>query len=383
MKKIVIKNGTIIAPSDGYINEVLDIYVEDGKIKEIGYNLEKECEVLDVSDCIVSAGFIDIHTHCFDKKANLGVDADVIGVQRGSTSIFDAGSAGADTFRHFIEHVIKGHKTKVFSLLNVSKEGLLSLRELDCLEKIDLCKIRLMIINYPEHIKGLKVRASSSVVGDMGIEPIKIAAQIAKELDLPLMVHVGNAPPSLRDVLNLLKKGDIVTHGFHGKNGGIIDENQQVIQEAIDAKNRGVLFDIGHGSASFSFDTYQNAKQLGFFADFISTDVHQGNYEKLVYSQHAVISKLINMNEKLEDLIDKVTARPADHFKLDKIGHLKVGYDADLSISRLVNCDESEKDSMGHELHMLKKLIPIYTIISQEGSSELIDNENYKKSRDL
>ncbi|MFV0255597.1 MAG: amidohydrolase family protein [Erysipelotrichaceae bacterium] len=374
MKKLLIKNGSLIALHDGYNSESKDLYLEDGIIKEIGDNLVYECETIDASGLIVSAGFIDIHTHCFAGKCPIGVDADLIGAQRGTTTIIDAGSAGPETFEEFMQEVIVKKDTRVYSLLNISKKGLTERSELNDLKKIDLEKVKCVVKKYPQYIVGLKARASSSVVGDLGILPIKMACELAEQLNKILMIHTGNFPPYLKDVLNIMKKGDILTHAFHGKEGGILDDRRELIDEAIKARDRGVLFDVGHGSASFSFATFARAKELGFKADFISTDIHCENYLKLVYSQHAVISKLINMGEDLAEMIDKVTAKPADHFNLVGLGHLKPGSIADITISKLIDIDEVVEDSQANQLNLQKKIVPVYTIISKGGSSKLIEN---------
>ena len=376
IKKLLIKNGTLIAPADGLHSEVKDIYIENGVIQEIGDDLDyPDVKTLDVKGLLVTPGFIDIHTHCFNGDGNFGVDADLIGIQRGTTAMIDAGSSGPDTFESFNETVIKNRKTKVFALLNISKEGLKERSELNSLDKIDLDKVRLTVTKYPKEIVGLKARASASVVGDLGIIPIQMAADVAKELNQILVIHAGNYPPCIKDVLNLMKPGDVLTHAFHGKKGGILTEDSLIISEALGARSRGVLFDIGHGSASFCFKTYCTAQKQGFYPDFISTDLHMENFEKTVYSQHAVVTKLINMGENLAEMISKVTSFPADVFRLEGLGHLKVGYTADISISDIINSDDIVVDSSGEPLQLTKKLVPVYTIVSTEKGSELIENE--------
>lgn len=376
MNKLLIKNGLLISQADGYHGDKKDILIENGLITAIEDSIEHEdIESIDAQGCIISPGLIDIHTHCFTDIAVNGIDADIIGVSRGTTTILDAGSAGPENFEIFNEEIIKKHKTKVYSLLNISKKGLVELRELDDLEKIDEDMVREMVRKYPTEIVGLKARASSSVCGSLEIIPIKIATDLAHELDKPIMIHTGNFPPYLQDVLNLMKKKDVLTHAFHGKKGGILNESKEIIEEAVKARQRGVLFDVGHGSASFSFKTFKRAKSLGFYPDFVSTDLHCENYEGPVYSQHAVITKLINIGETLEDCLENATSKPADHFGLDRLGHLKVGYFGDLSISKLEEVDEAVVDSMGDTLDLTQNFVSVKTVISRVEGSEIIDNE--------
>lgn len=216
MKELVIKNGLLVSPANGYRRTRKDILVRNGRIAAVEDEIAWEGEAVDAAGCLVTPGFIDIHTHCYP-KAFLGLSPDVLGIERGATAILDAGSSGADTYEDFRENYIKKSRTKVFTLLNVSKEGLLRGHELDSMEKLDEAALKAMVKKYPDEIVGLKARASASVVGEMGLKPIEEAARIAKEIGKPLMVHVGNYPPALTEVLKLLDKKDIVTHAYHGK----------------------------------------------------------------------------------------------------------------------------------------------------------------------
>ena len=373
MKKVLIKNGNLLSPINGYHQDVLDLYIEDGVIQKIGKDLEvKDATIIDATGSLVTPGLIDIHTHCFP-KAFLGLSPDTLGIERGATTILDAGSSGADNFEVFKKEYIDKAKTRVYALLNVSKEGLERGHELDDLAKIDRQAIFEIIKKYPQEIVGFKARASASVVGQMGIRPIEIAEEIAKEYQMSLTIHIGNYPPKLTDVLNLMRKDDICTHTFHGKEGGILRDGK-IIDEALRARDRGVKFDVGHGVASFSFDVFKKAKALGFDADFISTDLHIENYEGPVYNLAAVLTKMLNCNEPLEDIITKVTSAPARHFKLNRIGELKEGYFGDISIMNLIDQDEVLVDSIGGTLNCTKHFELVKTIISKGESSEIFEH---------
>lgn len=379
MKKLLIKGGSLVSPVNGYTRTPKDVLAVDGRIAMIQDSIDESCqeaegaEVIDATGCLVTPGLIDIHVHCYP-KAFLGLDPDVLGIRRGTTSVLDAGSSGADTYEDFRKNYIDKSKTKVFTLLNVSKEGLLRGHELDDLSKIDKDALKETLKKYGDNIVGLKARASASVVGEMGFTPIEMAAEIAHEVKMPLMVHVGNYPPALTQVLNVLDRGDVVTHAFHGKKGGILTEDGQIIPEAIQARERGVQFDVGHGVASFSLRVFEKTLKEGFDCDLISTDLHVENYEGPVYNLAAVLSKTIACGETLENAIEKATSAPARHFGLKDLGELKVGYIADFNIMELGSCDEDVVDAIGDSIHLNEKLVLKKTIYSRGEESEIFDH---------
>ncbi len=372
MKSVLVKNGRLMVDTK---NEHIldgDILVKNGVIEEISDHIDenKAQTVIDAQKNFVSPGFIDIHTHCYP-IGKLGMDPDTLGVQRWSSTIFDAGTAGPETFEDFKATYIDKAKTKVFSLLNLSKRGIEVGHELDSVDKLDPDGVRRLVKQYPDTIVGLKARASQSVVGKMGITPIRMTADLAHELGIPVLVHIGHYPPALTDVLDCLQKGDSITHAYHGKPGGLI-QNGQILPEAIAARKRGVKFDVGHGEESFCFSTYQKALKLGFDCDTISSDLHKRNYNGPVYSNVLCVSKLINCGETLSLAVDKVTRAPAENFHLKKLGVLKKGYIGDVFIFRYADCNEDVLDSMGNKLHMYKKIEPMNLIISRGEESEVL-----------
>lgn len=372
MKTVLIKNGMLVSPDDGYHQKIGDILIKDGVIAQIGQINEVADEIIDASGCLVTPGFIDAHAHCYAEKTSLGVMPDTVGIDKGVTTLIDAGSSGPDNFEDFLKTCILPSKTKVYALLNISKRGLEERHELDDMAKVDVEKVKAMIRKYPQYIVGIKARASASVVKEQGIKPIKLAIETAHQLQLPIMIHTGNYPPKLTDVLNLMDHGDVLTHAFHGKKGGIIAEDGSIITEAIQARQRGVIFDIGHGSASFSYKVLQQAQQQ-FAIDLVSTDIHSENYNGPVYSQHAVINKLINLGEDLETTIAKATTHVAKVFNLKNLGHLKVGYIGDIGIHRLevVEPPETVVDSEKEPISIRKKLVPVTVVYSQGKESNV------------
>lgn len=375
MRELVIKGGLLVSPANGYHRVQKDILVKNGRIAAVEDEIHGKEPVVDASGCLVTPGFIDIHTHCYP-KAFLGLAPDVLGLERGATTILDAGSSGADTYEDFLENYIRKSRTKVFTLLNVSKEGLLRGHELDSMEKLDEAALQDTLQKYPDEIVGLKARASASVVGEMGLAPIAEAARIARETGKPLMVHVGNYPPALTEVLKLLDRKDIVTHAYHGKKGGILTPEGEIIKEAQEARQRGVLFDVGHGVASFSLRVFEKALAKGFDTDLISTDLHVENYEGPVYNLAAVVSKVIACGEPLEDAIHKCTCAPARHYGLKDLGEIREGYIADFNVMKLVPCEETVEDSIGDTIELHQKLVLQKNIYSRGEDSEIFEQNS-------
>ncbi len=352
-KKLLLKGGKILDIVSGYNLEIKDVLVDNGIITQISDDIvpAEGFEIVHLNGHIVAPGFIDIHTHVYTGNTSLGIDPDIIGLQTGCTTVFDAGSAGAKNFERFYKEIISKSKTRVLSLLNLASPGLEQERyELANYENIDIEALKETVTKYKGEIVGIKARASASTVGDLGIEPIKIAKQVAVEVGLPLVVHIGNAPPTIEEVLSILGQGDVITHCFHGKSNGLLDEKGLLKKETQEAIKRGVLFDVGHGTSSFSFKTAEKALKQGFIPDIISTDIYLQNYNGPVYSLVKTLEKFMALGLSLGDCIKKVTAIPAQTFGLRDLGHLKEGYKGELTIFEVNHEDVCLMDSEGNTL---------------------------------
>lgn len=373
MKALLIKNGRLLSPKDGYHYEKLDILMENGKIKEIGKELFKDgADILELKGEIIAPGFIDIHTHCYKGKSSIGTEADVIGVQRGTTTIFDAGTSGPLNYDDFKDNAIKKSKTHIYTFLNISNWGLNYPGELSDLNEINEEAILKKVKENKDNILGIKVRASASVVGNNGIIPIEIGKKIARRAGLPLIVHIGNYPPTVEEVLKLLESGDIVTHSYHGKKNGLFNEDGTPKEVTLAARKRGVRFDVGHGSESFSFSTFKRALKNNFAPDFISTDLYHKNMVEPVGSLLNVITKMVACGMVIEDCVEKVTYDVAEFFNLSNIGRLKKNSNGDLTIFDINDCNIVLKDSYGEEQEIQKKFILKYVVVSEGSNSEVL-----------
>lgn len=365
MIDLLIKNAKTI---DG---ESIEIAIKDGKIHDIAKRLKYDQaslkKMIDLKgESYVSAGWIDGHVHCFEKMDLYYDYPDKVGVESGVTTVVDAGTTGAENVGEFY-NLAREAKTNVYALLNISKWGIVEQDELADLSKIQRDLIEDALAQYEDFIIGFKARMSKTVIGDNGIIPLEMAKEIqAKHFqELPLMVHIGSAPPSLEETLNLLSPGDIVTHCFNGKENGIYDRSTIKIKEfAWENYRRGLIFDIGHGTDSFNFDVAEAALKEGMKAHMISTDIYSRNrVNGPVYNLATTLTKLYIVGYSWPEIIEKVTRVPAEVFSLTSKGQLKVGYDADLTLFNLVDSTQLLVDSNGNQRQAQQEIQAITTIV--------------------
>ena len=193
-----------------------------------------------------------------------------------------------------------------------------------------------VVHNWPDTCVGIKVRQAIGQVGDNGVEPLKLAVRAAEMTDTPVMVHIGNGVP-VSSVINELRSGDIITHCYRGGGdttlGDTILNDQNIIRpEVQQARQKGILFDVGHGGGSFLFETAKQALTQDFLPDVISTDLHSGSLNSPVYSLPETASKLLNLGIELPDIVRQTTTAAAAAIgRDDHLGTLKVGTVADLA----------------------------------------------------
>jgi dihydroorotase len=361
-KTILLKNGWVIDPEENTIIKK-DVYIVDGKFASLNEIDAEDKMEIDVEGSYVSPGFIDMHVHIFEGKTTLGINADRVGIRQGVTTIVDAGSSGIDDFPTFKETIINPSQTEVLSFINISRRGLCNgLTELADMNDLTAIKELQEILNKEKSIVGLKARMSATVVKGNGIKPLEFARQLADEVNLPIMVHIGNAPPEITEILPILTKGDIVTHAFHGKKGGILTKDNGLIDYALEAIERGVLFDVGHGTSSFSFQTMKKYKERYHYPFSTSTDIYLGNYDKPVGSLMTTMSKLLAIGYSLEEIVASVTSRPKKALSLSEQGSFEQGTRADVTVFKIIEQNERLVDSYGEAMEVSRMIVPHITV---------------------
>ena len=350
--------------------QLVDVAIKHGKIAALGSLPEsteaKQTLTLD-GQVHVSAGWIDGHTHCYPASPLYHDEPDKVGVASGVTTVIDAGSTGADDVDDF-QRLAAGCKTRVHALLNISRIGLLRQNELADPADIDPALAQAAIRRHPGFIVGIKARMSGSVVGESGLQPLRMAKQIQQANgNLPLMVHVGNTPPDLDEIVALLGEGDLLTHCFNGKPNRILTPAGELRQAVREAMRRGLLLDIGHGGASFSFEVAELAIAQGILPHTISSDIYCKNRIKgPVYSLAHVMSKFFAIGMTLEQVLACVTHQAADALRLPGKGRLEMGADADITLFE-VSCGPTLfTDTEAGTRNGDRQLLPLAALVGGE-----------------
>ncbi|MDU1144514.1 amidohydrolase/deacetylase family metallohydrolase [Aeromonas rivipollensis] len=347
--------------------QLIDIAIQDGKIAALGAlpeTTEAKRTLTLAGQVHVSAGWIDGHTHCYPASPIYQDEPDKVGVESGVTTVIDAGSTGADDVDDF-QRIAATCKTRVHALLNISRIGLLRQNELANPADIDPELAKAAIRRHPSFIVGIKARMSGSVVGENGLQPLRVAKQIQQDNgQLPLMVHVGNTPPDLDEIVALLGEGDLLTHCFNGKPNRILTPAGELRVAVRDAMQRGLRLDIGHGGASFSFEVAEAAIRQGILPHTISSDIYCKNRIKgPVYSLAHVMSKFLAIGMALEQVIACVTSQAADALRLPGKGRLEVGADADLTLFEVSSGPTLFTDTEAESRHGDRQLRPLAALV--------------------
>jgi len=353
---LILRGGRVLDPSRD-VDMTADVAFAAGKVAAIGPNLPvAQAEIHDVSGKIVSPGFIDLHTHVYWGGTSLGVDAGAIARRSGVTTFVDAGSAGPGNYRGFLRHVIEPSEPRILAYLHVSFAGIFAfsrrimvgesgdLRLISPLDAVEVARAN------RDTIIGIKVRVGRFASGDSGAAPLDVALQVADQSGLPLMAHIDEPPPNYEDVIARLRPGDVLTHCFRPFPNSPVAADGRPRPAVLAARRRGVLFDIGHGMGSFSFEVARNMLAAGFAPDTISSDVHDLNLDGPVFDQATTLSKFLALGMPLAEVIRSTTASPASAIRRPELGSLHPGSTADATIFTIEQGEHRFTDSMTETL---------------------------------
>jgi dihydroorotase len=361
---LLIRGGRVLDPAGG-VDGPVDLAIRQGRIRAVGPIGGAAAHVVDAAGLVVSPGWIDLHAHVAYglTPGSVHPDSDA-GVAKGVTTVVDTGTCGAASYEAFSACIIRRATTRVLAFLNVSVPGLAVSPVHGSWTYFDQKRTIEMVERHRGELVGVKVLASYLHCGPMDITPVKLAVQAARLSGTRVMCHLGLAPPVISEVLDQLGPGDIVTHCWHGKGpGGILDRTGRPIPEARAAADRGVLFDIGHGLSSFSFETARRAIEAGMPLHSISTDLHAQNLRHPVRDMATTMAKFLHLGMSLRDVIAASTLGPARALGWDaEIGTLRPGACADVTVFRVGEAPVEYSDAAGCTEQAAVHLEPVYTI---------------------
>ena len=363
---LLIKGGTVVDPSQE-LNAMRDVALSGGKVAAIAESIaESEArEMVDATGLIVTPGLVDLHVHAYWGASDYGIEPDIGNIAKGVTTALDAGSAGAFTFPAFRKHVLERSDTRLYALLNISAMGMLSpmIGELEDLRWADVERAVETGRANRDYVLGIKARLGRVQAAENDVDALRRALEAAEALDSLVMIHIGDSKTPLEELTAMLRPGDVVTHCFTGLPNGVLDDAGRVVAGVKEAQRRGVVFDVGHGAGSFSFDTAEKAISQGFMPGNISSDLHIYNIEGPVFDQVTTLSKFMHLGVSLYNVIRLSTETAAKTMGVgDRLGTLKVGADGDVAILRLDEGSYTLTDSTGVSVQAHQRLSHVQTI---------------------
>jgi dihydroorotase len=359
---VLIRGGTVVDPDQG-LHARRDVRLDGDRILELGDGLvprEGE-ELVDARDRLVLPGLVDLHVHVFWGASHYGIEPDPHCLGTGTTTVVDAGSAGALTFGAFRRYVIDVAATRIVPFLNIGATGMVSptVGELEEIRHIDPAAALRTIEAHRDLIRGIKVRLSRDLVGANARVALARAREAGEAARLPIMVHVGDTPIPLADILAELRPGDVMTHCYHGREEGILDGRGAVTAAARGAAARGVLFDVGHGKGSFSFEVARRALAQDFRPGTISSDLHVYNLDGPVYDLATTMSKFLHLGLPLDEVVAMTTGAPARAIgRGGELGTLRPGAAADVTLMELREGPVTFEDTVGARVNGARRLVP-------------------------
>lgn len=365
---LLIKNGLVIDPKN-QIDSILDVAISKERIAKIAKNIpaSQATKVVDATGLFVTPGLIDIHTHVFvgtrpDKFADgiLSLSPDDFTFKSGVTTVVDAGTSGWRNFPVFKNQVIDKSQTRVLAFLNIAGSGMSGDPDQQDLNDMDSKMTSLTVQKYPEIIVGIKIGHYE------GSEwtPFETALDAAQKSDVPLLVECHLPQLSLQEQLNRMRPGDIITHSFEkvSERMTVIDEQGHIRPFVLEAKKKGILFDVGHGGAGFWFSQAIPAFKQGLLPNSFGSDLHRFSMNSGMKSMLNIMSKYLNMGMQMEDIILRATWNAAKSIKRYDLGNLSEGAVADIAVLSLINGKFGFIDAGGNKLEGNRKLESELTI---------------------
>jgi dihydroorotase len=347
---LVVKSGEVLDPSQN-LRAKRDVGVRFGAIEAVETDIpaDRALKVLSAAGKLVTPGLIDLHSHVYPYGSAIGIPADELLAFQATTTMVSAGDAGAHNLAAFRRYIVAQTRTRLYAFVHIANMGLtpFPVPELYNIDFAQVDAAAKAVAENSDIVLGVKVRMSENVIAKNGTEPLKRALQACEIAGggAKVMCHIGGVETTklMSEILDLLRPGDILTHCYSGAPNlsnafTNIVQDGKLLPAALAAKQRGVIFDVGHGGGSFDYTVAEVAIPAGATPDTISSDIHvfSGNTPGMPYLTW-VMSKFLNMGFTLEQVIAMATINPAKVInRMPKLGTLQIGAPADLSILELV-----------------------------------------------
>lgn len=366
---LILRNGHVIDPKNN-VDAQRDVAIRDGKIAAIEPSIPANAakQSVDITGLYLTPGLVDIHVHIFTGlrhnawgNGDLSVPVDPMSIPYGVTTVADAGSSGWRDFPEFRRRIIDYARTRVFAFINIVGAGMAN--NDDAAEQnehdMDLNALSKMIEQNRDIIVGIKTAHWQ--------QPNFISVQKAVEAGnrnhLPVMVDFGwfDNKSYEQMIRTILRPGDISTHVFRVP-APLLTPDGKPAPYMLDARKRGIKFDIGHGGGSFIFALAEPMVKGGFFPDSISTDLHVGSATGVMLNLPNVMNKILALGVPLNEVIRESTTNPATEIGHPELGQIAVGAVADIAVLRVDHGNFGYADLAGGKVDGTERIVPEMTI---------------------
>ncbi|HLQ78279.1 MAG TPA: amidohydrolase family protein, partial [Terriglobia bacterium] len=357
---LIIRGGRVIDPANR-LDGLRDVAISGGRIAAVAPNISASAgQIIDARGKLVVPGLIDIHTH-----AGRAPEGPSLVLKDGVTGWIDAGSQGADHIGDVVA-IAKSSPQTGRVLINIGRAGILSDGDTMDLNRADVAAARAAIAKYREFIVGVKARLSRDVAGPNDFEVLRRAQEVAKTFNLPVMIHMGQTISPLPKLLALMKRGDIVTHMFAPPPNSIIDDNGRILPEVLEARRRGIWFDVGNGmTGHMRWDVVETIMKQSFWPDTISTDWNTNSPTTGVIDLPNCLSKYFNYGMSASMVIACATSNASRLFPVFKNrGTLKAGAPADVALLELREGSFEFLDNFNNKITGHQRLFPAGTVLN-------------------
>ena len=375
---LVIKGGEVLDPSQS-LRGKRDVGIRWGVVEAVTETIpaERALKSIDASGKLVLPGLVDLHCHVYPYGSAIGIPADELVQFQGTTTVVSAGDAGVNNLAALRRYIVAQSRARMYAFVHIANNGLSAfpVAELYNIDNAQVEACAMALAENPDFLIGVKVRMSETIIFKHGLEPLKRGIQACEMCGWPakMMVHIGGVETRelMSDILNLLRPGDVLTHCYSGYPnmsgvGTNIVQDGKLLPAALAAKQRGVLFDVGHGGGSFDFTVAEVAIPGGCTPDTISSDMHvlSGNTPGMPFLPN-VMSKFMAIGFTLEQVVAMATIAPAKIInRAPKIGTLQLGAPGDVAIMELAEGPVTFVDTRGNTRDGKLLLKPLQTVIN-------------------